>query len=225
MKLRRSAVQSFGFVVATSFLLATLSSCGGAARLAGRAAGELGEGAGRNLDELGQVVGQSGDEAVESAVRAADSIPVPHVNPEAQSPEVIKIVRKSDNLLDVIVDNATDQAVEVTVDCVTGLIMPSEVIDSSQQDNFVQSVCSQAAGDMKPDSANQQLNSEVRIVNAGEGHANLRSALSTEVATIAQISNGTSVKIIGQTQNSSGQLWYEVEADGQVGWMFSGLLD
>lgn len=233
MKLQGSFFCHFGYVVAIGVILITLTSCGKVARLMGGAADDVGQGFGRNLDEIGQAVGRSGDEAEEAvapvlkkAVGTVDSIPAPHINSaEAPPPKVIKVVQKSDSLLDVVIDSATDQAVEVTVDCVTGLITPREAIAASQQANFVQSLCSQAVGNTEPDHANQQLDGSTRTVNAGEGYANLRSTPSTEVSTIAKIPNGTSVKLIEQTQNSSGQLWYKVEVNGQEGWIFSGLLN
>lgn len=69
-----------------------------------------------------------------------------------------------------------------------------------------------------------QQSSIKRIVQAGDGYANLRSQPSTEVAAIAQINNGTEVTVLGEQTNGSGQLWYRVEVNGQTGWMFSGLL-
>ncbi|MBD2255902.1 SH3 domain-containing protein [Nostoc parmelioides] len=66
--------------------------------------------------------------------------------------------------------------------------------------------------------------SSTRIVQAGDGYANLRTQASTEVATIMKIPNGTSVSIISEQRNSSGQLWYQVEVNGKVGWLYSELL-
>jgi hypothetical protein len=73
-------------------------------------------------------------------------------------------------------------------------------------------------------SALQSYSPKKRTVQAADGYANLRSQPSTEVAAIAQINNGTEVTVLGEQTNSSGQLWYRVEVNGQTGWMFSELL-
>jgi hypothetical protein len=69
-----------------------------------------------------------------------------------------------------------------------------------------------------------QPSSSTRIVQAGEGYANLRNEPSTEVTSLQQVPNGTSVNILSEQTNSSGQLWYKVEVNGQVGWIYSELL-
>ncbi|MBW4465053.1 MAG: SH3 domain-containing protein [Pegethrix bostrychoides GSE-TBD4-15B] len=63
-----------------------------------------------------------------------------------------------------------------------------------------------------------------RTVQAKDGSANLRSSPSTEVSVVSKVPNGTAVKILSEKTNSSGQLWYEVEVDGKVGWLYSELL-
>ena len=69
-----------------------------------------------------------------------------------------------------------------------------------------------------------QPSSSTRIVQAGEGYANLRNEPSTEIASLQQVPNGTSVNILSEQTNSSGQLWYKVEVNDQVGWIYSELL-
>lgn len=65
-----------------------------------------------------------------------------------------------------------------------------------------------------------------RIIQAGDGYANLRSQPSTEVGIVAKrIPNGTSVKILEERTNSSEQLWYRVQVNNEVGWVYSGLLN
>jgi hypothetical protein len=196
----RSIVPYCGVVLATSFVLVTSTSCG---RVGGL------------VDDVVENVGP----AVKGAAGTADNVPVPPVNSGSQSLEVVEVIQKSDGWLKAVVENAAGQALDVAVDCATGSISPSDAIPSAQQDDLIQSVCSQVTGNAKP------ADGVVRMVSAGEGYANLRSAPSTETSTIAQIPNGTSVKLIEKTQNSSGQLWYKVEANGQVGWIYSGLLD
>jgi hypothetical protein len=66
--------------------------------------------------------------------------------------------------------------------------------------------------------------SSTRIVQASDGYANVRSYPSTEVAALIKVSNGTSVTILSEQRNSSGQLWYKVQVNGQVGWVYSDLL-
>lgn len=63
-----------------------------------------------------------------------------------------------------------------------------------------------------------------QIVQAKDGYANLRSQASTEVNVIAKVPNGTTIEILDQQTNSSGQLWYKVEVNGQIGWLFSELV-
>lgn len=65
-----------------------------------------------------------------------------------------------------------------------------------------------------------------RIIQAGDGYANLRSQPSTEVGVVAKkIPNGTSVKILEERTNNSEQLWYRVQVNDEVGWVYSGLLN
>jgi uncharacterized protein YgiM (DUF1202 family) len=71
----------------------------------------------------------------------------------------------------------------------------------------------------------EQKSSSTKFIKASDGHANMRSRPSTEVAVLSKISNGTSVEIIGETTNSSGQRWYEVKVNDQTGWVFSELLE
>lgn len=66
--------------------------------------------------------------------------------------------------------------------------------------------------------------SSPRIVQASDGYANLRSYPSTEVAVLGKVSNGTSVTILSEQANTSGQLWYKVQVNGQVGWLYSDLV-
>jgi hypothetical protein len=62
------------------------------------------------------------------------------------------------------------------------------------------------------------------VIQSDDGVANLRSSPSTEVKTLAKITNGTPILILGRRENSSKQLWYEVEVNGQKGWIFSELV-
>jgi uncharacterized protein YgiM (DUF1202 family) len=71
----------------------------------------------------------------------------------------------------------------------------------------------------------EKKSSSTKFIKASDGHANMRSRPSTEVAVLSKISNGTSVEVIGETTNSSGQRWYEVNVNGQTGWIFSELLE
>ncbi|MCC5660220.1 SH3 domain-containing protein [Nostoc sp. XA010] len=66
--------------------------------------------------------------------------------------------------------------------------------------------------------------SSTRIVQASDGYANLRSYPSTEVAVLVKVPNGTSVTILSKQANTAGQLWYKVQVDGQIGWLYSDLL-
>lgn len=63
------------------------------------------------------------------------------------------------------------------------------------------------------------------VVQAGAGYANLRSLPSTETTIIAKIPNGTPVTILRQEMNSSNQRWYQVQINGRIGWIFSGLIE
>ncbi len=63
-----------------------------------------------------------------------------------------------------------------------------------------------------------------RKVQAGDGVANLRVAASTDVRIIEKVPNGTSVSVVDQYTNSSGQLWYKVKVGNQIGWIYSELL-
>ncbi len=63
------------------------------------------------------------------------------------------------------------------------------------------------------------------VVQAGDGYANLRSLPSTETTILAKIPNGTPVTILGKEMNSSNQLWYQVQINGRIGWIFSGLIE
>lgn len=63
-------------------------------------------------------------------------------------------------------------------------------------------------------------------IESGDGYANLRSQPSTEVGVVAKrIPNGTSVKILEERTNSSEQIWYRVQVNDEVGWVYSGLLN
>lgn len=64
-----------------------------------------------------------------------------------------------------------------------------------------------------------------QLVQAKDGYANLRSQPSTEVNSLKQIPNGTTVSILDQQTNNAKQLWYKVEVNGQVGWIYSELLN
>ncbi len=61
-------------------------------------------------------------------------------------------------------------------------------------------------------------------VQAKDGVANLRNRPSTEVGVVSKVPNGTAVEILDEQTNSSGQLWYQVKVNGQVGWLYSELL-
>ncbi|MBW4685431.1 MAG: SH3 domain-containing protein [Komarekiella atlantica HA4396-MV6] len=63
-----------------------------------------------------------------------------------------------------------------------------------------------------------------RIVQASDGYANLRVSPSTEVAVLVKVPNDTYVNILSEQVNNSGQLWYKVQVNDQVGWLYSGLL-
>lgn len=77
--------------------------------------------------------------------------------------------------------------------------------------------------------ANEQITHQSstnnRVVQAGDGYANLRSYPSTEVEVLAKIPNGTYVTILKEETNSTGQVWYKVQVDGKVGWLYSELLN
>lgn len=64
-----------------------------------------------------------------------------------------------------------------------------------------------------------------KVVNAKDGYANLRSQPSTEVSVVRTLQNGTQVKILDKQTNGDGQLWYKVQAEKQMGWIFSDLLN
>nr|WP_242024302.1 SH3 domain-containing protein [Trichocoleus sp. FACHB-591] len=81
---------------------------------------------------------------------------------------------------------------------------------------------------LNSDPASQAISkseSTTKVIQAGDGFANLRSQPTTEVDVVAKIPNGTPVVILNEQTNSSGQLWYQVEASGQVGWVYSDLLN
>lgn len=71
----------------------------------------------------------------------------------------------------------------------------------------------------------RQSSSTSWIVQANDGYANLRSQPSTEVTPIMKVRNGIFVTILGEQTNSSGQLWYKVQVNEQIGWIYSGLLN
>ncbi|XGB42114.1 MAG: SH3 domain-containing protein [Nodosilinea sp. LVE1205-7] len=73
------------------------------------------------------------------------------------------------------------------------------------------------------ESANQPA-STGRVIQAKDGYANLRSQPSTEVGSVMMVPNGTAIAIIGEQTNSAGQLWYKVDVNGQVGWIYSELI-
>jgi Bacterial SH3 domain len=62
------------------------------------------------------------------------------------------------------------------------------------------------------------------IVQTSVGYANLRAGPTKEHKVLAEISNGTSVQILGQATNAGGNLWYKVQVNGQVGWLYSELV-
>jgi hypothetical protein len=74
-----------------------------------------------------------------------------------------------------------------------------------------------------PESVGQPVSTD-RVVQAKDGYANLRSQPSTEVASIMTVPNGTTVTIVSQQTNDAGQLWYQVDVNGQVGWIYSELI-
>lgn len=73
------------------------------------------------------------------------------------------------------------------------------------------------------ESVNQPASTN-RVVQAKDGYANLRSQPSTEVGSMMMVPNGTAVTITGEQTNSAGQLWYKVDVNGQVGWIYSELI-
>lgn len=75
------------------------------------------------------------------------------------------------------------------------------------------------------ESINTENQNEVLTVLAGDGIANLRSSATTESEIITQIPNGNTVIVLDEVTNSSNQLWYKVEVNNYVGWIFAGLLD
>lgn len=74
-----------------------------------------------------------------------------------------------------------------------------------------------------PESVGQPASTD-RVIQAKDGYANLRSQPSTEVASIMTVPNGTPVTIVSQQTNDAGQLWYQVDVNGQVGWIYSELI-
>ena len=73
------------------------------------------------------------------------------------------------------------------------------------------------------ESVNQPASTN-RVVQAKDGYANFRSQPSTEVGSMMMVPNGTAIAIIGEQTNSAGQLWYKVDVNGQVGWIYSELI-
>ncbi|MGV0023623.1 SH3 domain-containing protein [Phormidesmis priestleyi] len=69
-----------------------------------------------------------------------------------------------------------------------------------------------------------QQAASTKVIQTADGYANLRSRPSTEVPVSSKVPNGTSVAILSEKRNDSGQLWYEVQANGQTGWIFSELI-
>jgi hypothetical protein len=195
-----------GFIVAMGFVLVGLTSCRGV-RLGGLA------------DEAGRAIRSGVDNGPQPIRNVGDDIPTAPVDLNAQAPEVVKVEPVSEKVVKAVIEEAGNQLIDVSIDCATGDIQPSGAIDPSQQSNVVEAACQQILG------SGGAVTSEVRVVQAGEGYSNLRSIPSTETATVARVSNGTSVQIIEQRQNSAGQLWYKVNVNGQEGWIFSGLLD
>jgi uncharacterized protein YraI len=191
------------FIVAVGLVLVGLTSCRGASL-------------GNLVDDAGRVIKSGVDEI--PPPRNPDIPPIPGTLDD-QAPQVVKVEPLSEKVVNAVIEQARDQLIEVSIDCVTGEIKPSGAVDPSYQGNIVESACQRFS--QNGDAATSQK----RVVQAGEGYANLRSAASTEKSTVAEIPNGTEVEIIEQTRNSSGQLWYKVRVNGQEGWMFSGLLD
>lgn len=74
-----------------------------------------------------------------------------------------------------------------------------------------------------PESVGQPASTD-RVIQAKDGYANLRSQPSTEVGSVMMVPNGTAIAIIGEQTNSAGQLWYKVDVNGQVGWIYSELI-
>lgn len=74
-----------------------------------------------------------------------------------------------------------------------------------------------------PESVGQPASTD-RVIQAKDGYANLRSQPSTEVGSMMMVPNGTAVTITGEQTNSAGQLWYKVDVNGQVGWIYSELI-
>lgn len=194
-------------VVVTSFVMVALTACGGVSRFAS------------GVDDFGRAIGRNGDNLPQAPKNSSDDIPLTPLDLENQPPRVTVVEPISEKVVKAVIEDAAGRIVEVAVDCVTGEITPREAVDASQQGNIVETVCQQISQN------GGAATSEVRTVNAGEGYANLRSSPSTETSTVAQVQNGTNVKIIEQKQNSAGQLWFKVSVNGQVGWIYSGLLD
>lgn len=226
MKLRSSLVQSAVRIGMIAVVMTILPACGAVGRLVG-SADDVGRAIGRNGDDMVRRVGGSADDAIPAGkgVGAEDVVPaLPHS--EGQPPKVVQVTPRSDRLVDALIEQSKDQLVEVSVDCVTGILTPAGAVAAEQQDSVVQSVCSQIVGKTTGQGTDQGAEAgATRTVKAGEGYANLRTAPSTEVAIVATIPNGTRVTLLEETQNSSGQHWYRVEVEGQTGWVFAGLLD
>ncbi|WP_143467850.1 SH3 domain-containing protein [Leptolyngbya ohadii] len=116
--------------------------------------------------------------------------------------------------------------------CGRGMMAPHQWGIQSDEAIRRLNVLEEEWGDLQDQSAempsssqfSEPSSSQDRIVQAEDGYANLRIQPSTEVETIAKISNGTSVKILAKQTNSSEQLWYQVQVNGQTGWIYSELL-
>jgi|GEM_PF-2417715 len=64
-----------------------------------------------------------------------------------------------------------------------------------------------------------------RIVRTDAGYVNLRSAPTAESEVLGRVSDGTSVRVLDEVSNASGYVWYQVESNGNVGWIYSELLN
>ncbi|WLR55531.1 SH3 domain-containing protein [Mesobacillus subterraneus] len=71
--------------------------------------------------------------------------------------------------------------------------------------------------------AEPNVTGSIGIVNGD--NVNVRRRADISYASIAKISTGRQVKIIDSFINSSGEIWYRIEFDGNVGWILSSLVD
>lgn len=92
------------------------------------------------------------------------------------------------------------------------------------ESNFSKSESTALVSTSPSESTSQPVSTTGRVIQAKDGYANLRSQPSTEVGSMMMVPNGTAVTIIGEQTNGSGQLWYKVNVNGQIGWIYSELI-